>query len=366
MYARMSGQKDYYRILGVSKDASRDEIKRSYRKLARQFHPDVNPGDGDAEERFKQIAEAYHVLSDKERRAAYDRGPEHFAQEFDLSDFLEQLNRAFGGSGAAGGIGLGGFGDLFSGIFGGQSGATSRTRASRGPQVARRGRDVEVALTLTFSEAVQGTEKSISYRRPSRCASCDGSGRQGAAVCFGCHGSGRVLKPARARVTIPAGVSDGARIRVAGRGEPGSSGGPPGDLYLEVGVQRHPIFERRASDLYVEVPVTVYEAALGGQIEVPTLEGTARINLPAGTRNGQVIRLMGKGGPSKGGPSKGRPSKGGPRKGGPRRQTAASGMGDLYVTVRIDLPDELDDEAVELLRRFEQEHPYNPRSRLVP
>lgn len=312
----MAEQKDYYQILGVGKEASQAEIKRSYRKLARQVHPDVNPGNPDAEERFKEISEAYHVLSDPDRRAAYDRGPERFAAEFDLSDFFEQFNQAFSGRTRGGGLHFGTFGDigdLFGGMFSGSGG-------SRGAQarVPRAGRDVEVAVRLTFDEAVHGTEKTITYRPLDQSST------------------------STTKVRIPSGVADGARLRIRGRGEPGAAGGAPGDLHLLVGVEPHPLFRREGSDLYVEVPVTVYEAALGGTIEVPTLEGTARINLPADTSSGQVIRLAGRG--------------------APRHGTAKPRNGNLYVTVRIELPDKLDDKTKELFRRLEREHPYNPRA----
>ena len=314
--------KDYYAILGVSKTASGDEIKKAYRKLARKHHPDVNPGDPQAEERFKEIAEAYHVLSDKERRAAYDRGPEVFAQEFDLSDFFEQFGASFGAGAGRGGFGFGsgGLEDLF-GAFTGPGGPAGAGATWR---VQRPGRDIEVSVQLSFEEAARGTEKMIRYTRP------------------GAEGG---VESTSTKVKIPPGVADGKRIRVKGRGEPGVGGAPAGDLYLKLRVAGHELFRREGTDLYVEVPVTLYEAGLGGTVRVPTLNGATSIRLPAGTRNGQVVRVAGKGTPL-------------------RKPESGRTKGDLYVTIRIELPRELDDDVKELLRRFERDHPYDPRAYL--
>jgi curved DNA-binding protein len=311
-------KKDYYGVLGVAKDASPEDIKKAYRKLARKHHPDVNPGDAEAEERFKEIAEAYHVLGDKERRAAYDKGPEQFAQEFDLSDFFSQFSQGFGGGGGMNAnvrFG-GGLGDIFE-VFGGQG------RAPGGQQrwnVAQPGRDVELKLPLGFDEALHGVERTVRYeiRDPS--------------------GQTRTVST---KVRVPAGVEDGKRIRVRGRGEPGQGGAPAGNLYLRVQVAPHRLFTRKGADLYVDLPVTVYEAGLGGTIRVPTLDGKTTIKLPAGTRNGQVIRLSGKG--------------------APRPDSKGKSKGDLYVTVRIELPESLDAGSKELLARFAEEHAYDPR-----
>ena len=323
----MAAKKDYYAALGVAKDAAAEEIKRAYRKLARRHHPDVNPGDPAAEERFKEVAEAYHVLGDKERRAAYDRGPERFAQEFDLSDFMREFSH---GSGRGGGGGIsfglggisfgGGIGDL-SDLFGGGAAAGGRGRAYT---AVRPGRDVEVELPLSFAEAIEGTEKSVRYQLP---------------------GAGGVVETVSTKVRIPAGVEDGKRIRVSGRGEPGQGGAPAGNLYLRLQVAPHRLYKRRGRDLYLDLPVTVYEAGLGATIRVPTLNGKATIKLPEGTRNGQVIRLAGRG-------------VGGKKKEGGEKP------GDLFVTVRIELPNELDPKTKELLRRFARERPYDPRQRL--
>jgi curved DNA-binding protein len=308
-------QKDYYGVLGVATDASPEDIKKTYRKLARKHHPDVNPGDAEAEERFKEIAEAYHVVGDTERRAAYDKGPEQFAQEFDMSDFFQQFSGGFGGRGAGGGVHFSGnLGDLFD-VFGSQGGG-GPFRAMPQP-----GRDVEVNVPLSFEEAIRGTERSVRYQRPT---------------------AGVGTETVSTKVRVPAGIEDGKRIRVSGRGEPGQGGAAAGDLYLRVQVAPHRLFERKGTNLYVELPITVYEAALGGTIRVPTLDGTTSIKLPAGTRNGQVIRLSGKGAPRAGG-------------------SADNKKGDLYVTVRIELPDPVDDGSKELLQKFAEEHPYDPR-----
>jgi len=355
----MPERKDYYEVLGVAKDVSREDLKRAYRKLARQCHPDVNPGDSAAEERFKAISEAYHVLSDKERREAYDRGPERFAQEFDLSDFFSHFAQASGTRGGGGRVHFADLSDLFGGVFSGSGagfggggygaprgsgqgfpGAASHGAGARG---AKAGRDVSVPLSLSFDDALNGVERSVTFRRPALCDACGGSGTQGGAPCGRCSGSGQIQKTDRARVKIPAGVSDGVKVRVPGRGEPGASGGPAGDLYLQITVEPHAVFRREGSDIYAEVPVTIYEAGLGATIHVPTLAGNTCINLPAGTRSGQVIRLAGKGAPS-------------------GKKGKSNTHGDLYVTVRIDMPKVLDAEAEELLRKFEKEHPYDPRS----
>jgi DnaJ-class molecular chaperone len=365
----MPEHKDYYQTLGVPQDVSQEDLKRAYRKLARQCHPDVNPGDKESEERFKAISEAYHVLSDKERREAYDRGPESFAEEFDLSDFFSHFSRATGGRGGGGRVHFADLNDLFGGVFSGAGGAGFGTQAGQGAGFGaggfgtpwgqgqgfpgsgpggpggrgpKTGRDVNVPLSLSFDDALNGVERSVTFRRPALCDACGGAGSQGGVPCGRCGGSGQIQKTDRAKVRIPAGVSDGAKVRVPGRGEPGLAGGPAGDLYLTITVEPHDVFRREGSDLYAEVPVTIYEAGLGATIHVPTLAGSARINLPAGTRAGQVIRIAGKGAPI-----------------GNQGETSANG--DLYVTVRIDMPEVIDSEAEELLRKFAKEHPYNPR-----
>lgn len=313
----MAARKDYYAALGVAKDASPEDIKRAYRKLARKHHPDVNPGDVHAEERFKEISEAYHVLSDEKRRHQYDRiGPEAFAQQFDLSDFASRFQDVFrSGRGGLGDFGI--FEELFGG--GGFEVAGGGTRAGRRGGHAhprqQRGRDVRVPLELGLSEILAGGERSVGYR----------------------GADGRVRT---ARVKIPAGVRAGVSIRVKGKGEPGAGGAPPGDLFLKIGLRPDPVFRLEGDDLRARVPITVYEAALGADVEVPTPDGSARVRIPPATRSGQVFRLGGRGAPRRGG-----------------------GRGDLLVQVEIALPGTIDEPLQELMRRFRDRHPYTPRAK---
>ena len=309
----MAARTDYYAALGVGDKASESEIKRAYRKLARKWHPDVNPGDAAAEERFKEISEAYHVLGDEKRRQQYDRvGPEAFAQEFDLSDFGDQFGSFFRGGFRAGGPGRPGGPDfgMFEEILGGLGGA-GVAGGRRQPPRPSAGRDVRVPLRLTFLDAMRGVERTVGYR----------------------HGG----DAERTRVRIPAGVKDGTTIKVSGKGEVSSSGGPPGSLLLELSVEPHSRLQRRGNDLHTEVPVTVYEAILGGKVRVPTLDGSATINLPQGTRSGQVFRLRGKG------------------------VGRESDAGDLLARVVIQAPGEIDDGVVSLMEDFRSRHPYDPR-----
>ena len=232
-----TAKKDYYEILGVTKDSSAEAIKKAYRKQARKHHPDVNPGDAAAEDRFKEIAEAYHVLGDEERRAAYERGPEQFAREVDLSDFFSQFSQGFAGGQRGVHFGAGGLGSLFD-MFGG--GAAT---GAGGPawSVAQPGRDVEVTVPLGFAEAIKGAERTVRYDLPKAAGGAE---------------------TVSTKVRIPAGVEDGKRIRVKGRGEPGNGGAPPGNLYLRVRVAPHHLFDRKGADLYVELPIAVYELVL--------------------------------------------------------------------------------------------------------
>ncbi|HJO03779.1 MAG TPA: J domain-containing protein [Acidobacteriota bacterium] len=303
-------RKDYYAVLGVAKTAAAEDIKRAYRKLARKWHPDVNPGDEKAEERFKEISEAYHVLGEPERRKKYDQvGPEAFARDFDGSGFAEQFGDLFRG----GGYSVGGFNieDLLGG-FGGRGSPGGHPHARRPPPA--RGRDVRVRVELGLEDALNGAERLISYQ--------------------GEHGPMQ-----RTRVGIPAGVRQGSKVRVRGKGAAGFNGGGRGDLYVEVGIAAHPRFRLVGDDLHTRVPITIYEAALGGRVEVPTLSGTATISLPAGTANGQVFRLRGKG--------------------ATRR---AGGSGDLMAKVAIELPAQLDDEMLEIMQQLRDQHPYDPRA----
>ena len=361
-------EKDYYKTLGVTKGASADEIKKSYRKLARKYHPDANEGDPKAEARFKEISEAYTVLSDDARRKEYDEARSLFGgggvrmpgsgsaggYNFDLGDL-------FGSAGSAGGR----LGDLLGGVFGARGGtAGTRTRA-------RRGADVETETTLSFSDAINGATVALRLTGegpcpvckgtgakagtvPRVCPTCEGSGQgsrnlgsfafsepcrtcrgRGLVVdnpCETCSGSGRAMSSRTVQARIPAGVADGQRIKLAGKGARGENGGPPGDLYVRVHVEPHPhgTFGRSASNLTITVPVTFAEAALGAEIKVPSLGGMpVSLRIPAGTPAGRTFRVRGK---------------------GVRRKDGTTG--DLLVTVSIQIPHELNDKARDALEQF--------------
>jgi molecular chaperone DnaJ len=321
-----------YDTLGVSKGASQEEIKKAYRKLARQYHPDRNPGDKGAEERFKEIQHAYDVLADPEKRRQYDRGPRVFD----------------GGGGPAGGFTFEDLdlGDLFGGLFG-------RGRSAR-PQ-PRRGADVEVTVNLSFEDSLQGIETRIPVDVETACRTCGGSGaRPGTAPsicpecngrgvraesqglfaisqpcprcrgngtvieqpCESCRGSGRERRTKRYTVKIPAGVRNGTRIRLKGKGEAGAAGGEPGDLYVVTRVEPSPTYERRGDDLVVEVPVSYSDAVLGGQVEVPTPDGPVTLKVPAGSQDGKLLRVRGRGAP----------------------KLSGGGKGDVLARLRIDVP----------------------------
>lgn len=322
--------KDYYQILGVSRDATAKDIKQAYRRLARKYHPDVNQGDKGAEARFKEINAAYEVLSDPEKRKKYDQFGENwqYADQFaqagwkgPYGDFARQGPFTvfdFGDLGS----GAGDMGGIFDRIFGDLG-----TRATRRP---RRGRDIEHPIEVTLEEAYHGSTRTIETQAESTCHVCGGRGGLGNAPCYTCGGSGRVLYPQRLEVKIPPGVSDGSRIRMAGKGRPGPGGGPPGDLYLVVSLRPHPLFQRRDSDLHVEVDVPLTDAMLGGEVEVPTPKGKVALKIPPETQNGRVFRLAGQGMP---------------RMGDNRK-------GDLFARVRVVLPTELTEKEKELFREL--------------
>ncbi|WP_438433286.1 molecular chaperone DnaJ [Gorillibacterium sp. sgz500922] len=345
-------KRDYYEVLGVAKDASADEIKKAYRKLARQYHPDVNK-EADAEEKFKEINNAYEVLSDDQKRESYDR----FGHEGPMGGM---------GGGGAGGMDFGGFGDIFDMFFGGGG-------QRRNPNAPQRGNDLQYTMTIEFKEAVFGKETEITIPRTETCSRCHGSGAkpgtkpetctvckgtgqqeviqntafgrivnrrvcqncngQGQIIkekCGDCHGSGKVRTQRKIQIKIPAGVDDGAQLRVTGEGEAGSKGGPPGDLFLIIRVKSHEFFEREGDDIYCEVPLTFAQAALGDEIEIPTLTEKVKLKIPAGTQTDTYFRLKGKGVP----------------------RMRGYGQGDQHVKVVVVTPTNMSDQQKELLREF--------------
>ncbi|GIP15340.1 chaperone protein DnaJ [Paenibacillus montaniterrae] len=346
----MAEKRDYYEVLGVGKDASGEDIKKAYRKLARQYHPDVNKA-ADAEDKFKEVKEAYDVLSDDGKRATYDRYGHVDPNQ---------------GMGGAGGADFGGFGDIFDMFFGGGG-------RQRDPNAPQRGKDLQYTMTIEFKEAVFGKETEVTIPReescdtchgtgakpgtsPKVCSTCHGTGQQevvqntpfgrianrrvcqtcrgtGKIIvdkCGTCHGDGRVRKQRRIKVNIPAGVDDGQQIRISGEGEGGRNGGPAGDLYIVLRVKSHEYFDREGDDIYLEVPITFAQAALGDEIEVPTLTERVKMKIPAGTQTGKYFRLKGKGVP----------------------KLRGIGNGDQHVKVTVVTPTNLTEEQKELLRQF--------------
>lgn len=295
-------KKDYYEVLGVPRTASDKEIKAAYRKLARKYHPDVNAGDKGAEEKFKEVAEAFAVLSDAEKRAKYDRGGHAaFGQGFDPFAGMDP--------GRAQEFGFDNFADLFETLFGGAGPRGRRSRARAG-----RGQDLEFEMRIPFTQAVLGETIEIPLQRR--------------------DATGAVLQE-RVRVRIPPGVDDGGRVRIPGKGSAGHGGGPPGDAYLNVRVERHPLFRREGRDLYCDLPVGIVKATLGGSAEVPTLDGRATVTIPPATRSGQKLRLKGRGVPG----------------------SAARPAGDLYAVVQIAPPKEVDAASRDLLEEFARRNP---------
>jgi molecular chaperone DnaJ len=320
--------KDLYAVLGVSKGASGKDIRQAYRRLARQYHPDVNPGDKAAEEHFKEVNAAYEVLSDTDKRSKYDK----YGDQWQYADQIEEMQRAsggrartyrFGDGGVSFDIGdsgdLGGLGGIFEGFFGGGG-------ARRGP---RRGSNVEQPVEVTLDEAFHGTTRTLQLATQEPCATCGGSGQIASATCHVCQGAGVVLKPRRIEVKIPAGVETGSRVRVAGEGQPGMAGGQKGDLYLVVKVRPDKRFERLGADLYTDVEVPLTDAVLGSEVEVPTLTGKVALTVPALTQNGNVFRLANLGMP----------------------KLKGSGRGNLYARLKVRLPEQIGDKEREL---FEQ------------
>ncbi len=334
-------------MLGLKRGASQKEIKQAYRKLARKHHPDVNPGDKGAEERFKEINSAYEVLNDAEKRKKYDRYGDRWemAEAFEKArgpkpaaggnwqNYQFDLNDLFGRGGASGGQG---FENLYD-LFGGRGGRR------RGPT---RGQNIEYATEISLEEAYAGTTRTLHLQSEEVCATCGGSGEIAGAVCHVCEGQGRVVRPRRLEVTIPAGARDGTRVRLAREGSAGMAGGPRGDLYVVVRVRPHPRFERKGDDLVTEVPVPLDDAVLGGEVEVETLSGKRiAIKIAPLTQNGRLIRLAGLG----------MPKLDGTQTGGRSAAVGKSkGNGDLLAKVRVVLPETLSDRERELFESFRE------------
>jgi molecular chaperone DnaJ len=362
MKEKMASKKDYYELLGVSRGASADDLKKAYRNMAKKYHPDANPNNKEAEEKFKEINEAYEALSDPQKKAAYD-----------------QFGHAGVGAGGPGGFGGGGFrpqdfgnaadfedifGDVFSNFFGG-AGRPGRVRNQ-----AQEGDDLRYDLNLTFEEAAFGTTQEVKIKKLATCDSCHGSGAKpgsGRVVCTTCKGTGqvrasqgfftiartcnrcggqgempgspcttcrghgRVEKERTISVKVPAGVDEGSRLRLRGEGEAGLNGGPAGDLYVFLHVEAHDFFEREGSDLNCEIPISFVQAALGTETEVPTLEGPVKMKIPAGTQSGKVFRLREKG----------------------LKNPQDSSVGDLLVTVIVEIPTDLNSKQKKMLEEFE-------------
>ena len=320
--------KDYYQILGVPRTATEAEIKRAYRKLARKHHPDLNPGDKTAEEKFKEINEAYTVLSDTEKRQRYDElGPNWQAgADFTPPSGRENVGVRFGDLGDLFGIGRGrdGFSDFFETLFGGVRG----TRA--GPGFAMRGLDVEADISLRLEEILHGATRPLTLQAAERCTHCGGAGSRDGRLCSSCAGAGVVRRPKILTVHIPVGMREGSVIRLAGQGEPGPGKAPAGDLYLRVHLEPHPLFTLVGEDdIQLELPVAPWEAALGAKVTVPTLDGPVEMSIPPGTQGGQRLRLRGKG-----------------------LQRRDGGSGDLYVKLKIVVPQKLTAAERELFEKL--------------
>ncbi len=356
-------QRDYYEVLGVGRDADEAQIKSAFRKKAMQYHPDRNPGDGEAERSFKQVNEAYEILKDAEKRAAYDR--------FGHAAFEQGAGPGQGGFGPGGfefNFGGGSFGDIFEDIFGDISGMNQGGRRRQ----PTRGQDLRYNMDVSLEDAFTGKQTTIRVPGADQCASCGGSGSEGGAArvtcghcggrgrvrasqgfftvertcpqcqgegeviekpCRTCNGAGRVRREKTLSVNIPAGVDDGTRIRLAGEGEPGMRGAPPGDLYIFVSVSPHDVFHRDGANIYCQVPLPMTTAALGGTLEVPTVEGMrARVTIPEGAQSGDQFRLRGKG----------------------MSQLRSRARGDMYIEIEVETPRNLSSGQREILERFRE------------
>ena len=363
----MADKRDYYEVLGVSKGASDDELKKAFRKEAKKYHPDLHPGDKEAEAKFKEINEAYEVLSNPEKRQKYD--------QFGHAG----VDSNYGAGGGYGGSGFGDFGDIFSDIFGGGFGFGGSGGRRNGP---RRGNDVRQVVTISFEEAAFGCKKKINITKQEGCPTCKGTGAKpgtSAETCSHCHGTGqiqtqqrtilgymtnvttcphcqgsgkiikepcrdcrgtgKVRKTRTVEIDIPAGINDGQTMQLSGQGEAGERGGPSGDLLITVRVRPHQMFERSGNDVYLTMPVTFVQAALGATLTVPTLDGVVEYDIPEGTQSGTRFRLRGKGIPF----------------------IRGKNRGDQYVTVEVEVPKNLSQRQKEILREFDEEKNYKKK-----
>lgn len=352
-------KRDFYEVLGVGKSSSDAEIKKAYRKLAKQYHPDVNPGDKTAEAKFKEANEAYEILSDPQKKARYDQYGHAGVDP-----------NGFGGAGAGfGDFDFGGIGDIFESFFGG-SGFGRSTRSRSGPQ---KGADLKYSMEISFEEAAFGLEREIAINRHESCGTCGGSGAKAGTSpttctqcngtgqmqykqstpfgqfvnvktcdacrgegkiisnpCPACSGKGRVRKTVKIKLNIPAGIDDGQTMSLRGEGDPGAKGGPAGDLFVTINVKPHAIYKRQGNDVVCEMPITFVQAALGAELEVPTLDGKVKYSMPEGTQTGSIFRLKGKGIP----------------------YLRGNGRGDQYVKVEIDVPKKLNEKQKAALKEF--------------
>ncbi|MBV9233086.1 MAG: DnaJ domain-containing protein [Candidatus Eremiobacteraeota bacterium] len=330
--------KDYYAILGVPKNAPEKDIKSAYRKLARKWHPDANPKNPkEAEEKFKEISEAYEVLGDPEKRKKYDvLGPNwqqaaHQAEQqrrYRTTVDGQEFDFDFGEGGPSG------FSDFFDMFFSG----VGRRQTTQRSGIARRGEDLETTIELNLRDIYQGGHKAVSLQIEDLCPRCHGSGTEGRRLCSQCHGTGRVLSNKRFEVSIPRGIREGQRIRLAGQGGAGVNGGPNGDLHLIVTLNDDPTFKRKGDDLYVDLPVSIYDLVLGGEVDVPTLSGQVAMTIPAGTQNNRLLRLSGRGMP----------------------QVKGKGTGDQYVRLIGQLPQNLSDKEKKLFKELASLHNGKP------
>jgi molecular chaperone DnaJ len=356
----MANKRDYYEVLGVEKNASDSDIKKAYRKMAKQYHPDVNSGDTVAEAKFKEVNEAYQILSDSQKRAQYDQFG-HAGTD----------PNGFGGGGFNGDFDFGGIGDIFESFFGGSGFGGGRSgRSKNGPQ---KGADLKYAMEIAFEEAAFGVEREISINRMENCATCSGSGSKPGTshttckhcngtgqvqykqstpfgqfvnikacdVCRGegriitdpcqtCNGKGKIRKSVKIKINVPAGIDDGQTISLRGEGEPGSKGGPSGDLFISIRVKPHALFQRQGNDVVCDIPITFVQAVLGAELEVPTLDGKVKYSIPEGTQTGSVFRLRSKGIPF----------------------LRGNGRGDQYVKVNVEVPKKLNEKQKNILKEF--------------